>query len=531
MGRATGPRSGPTTGFFSRHAYAIAAVLVFLTIVVSCWSAFVETDEEIYLLGSRRVADPTFLAADFTWSRLPPTSTVFDHLVAPLWRLGDAGRVANVGRAVCWALLAISLAALAKTLRLPASALVIGFVLWLHWGQTLGICGAPVEGFQPKSLAYPLIFAALVLVMRGRAGWAGACLGLATTFHLVVGGWACLALFLTLIARRASFPRRAIVAYTLAAAAFVLPLVIAGVAFAGSGLGGEMKRQMDEIYVLFAMPHCCDPDTFMSWTAWIRALVVFAIATVLVLAWPERRGAGILGGFLIALVLFFFVGALARPLGAYGLLALYPLQLAHALPALFLFVFAAAWIRIGGAWRRFGPLGAILLLAGTIGLLVDRKVASALISAPGFFAVEIEDARNGSPGEVEPLDAWIRSATPRNSVFVTPFLPGFWPDAERAQVASMRHPPLDRRIVEWKQRLEALNGFRPYARRGFAIDAELAEHERALSVADLIRIRDRYGATHYLVQGTRDDLAAHRLHAADGWSVYDLAGLEAPPSP
>mgnify|MGYP003694197107 CR=1 FL=1 len=221
MGRATGPRSGPTTGFFSRHAYAIAAVLVFLTIVVSCWSAFVETDEEIYLLGSRRVADPTFLAADFTWSRLPPTSTVFDHLVAPLWRLGDAGRVANVGRAVCWALLAISLAALAKTLRLPASALVIGFVLWLHWGQTLGICGAPVEGFQPKSLAYPLIFAALVLVMRGRAGWAGACLGLATTFHLVVGGWACLALFLTLIARRASFPRRAIVAYTLAAAAFV----------------------------------------------------------------------------------------------------------------------------------------------------------------------------------------------------------------------------------------------------------------------------------------------------------------------
>jgi hypothetical protein len=112
---------------------------------------------------------------------------------------------------------------------------------------------------------------------------------------------------------------------------------------------------------------------------------------------------------------------------------------------------------------------------------------------------------------------------------------GFWPYAERAQVASMRHPPLDRRIIEWKERLEALNGFRPFEKRGFDTAEELAINEGNLSVRDLIRIRDTYGATHYLILGKREDLAAHLLYTTDFpaafnprvYSVYDIAALTA----
>ena len=93
-----------------------------------------------------------------------------------------------------------------------------------------------------------------------------------------------------------------------------------------------------------------------------------------------------------------------------------------------------------------------------------------LVETPREFYAQITQPRIPKPPENEPLYRWIREQTPQNSVFVTPFLADFWPYAERAQVATIRHAPLDRRLIEWKARLEALNGFRPIAEQGFSDD-------------------------------------------------------------
>ena len=122
-----------------------------------------------------------------------------------------------------------------------------------------------------------------------------------------------------------------------------------------------------------------------------------------------------------------------------------------------------------------------------------------------------------------------RAHTPRNSVFITPLIYEFWPYAERAQIASMRQPPLDEGILEWERRLIDLNAGQPYAKRGFETEVELAQHERALSVAELVQLRERYGATHYLVHGARGDLAPHLLHADQGFSIYDVTRLGTAP--
>ena len=98
-----------------RDSYASAGVLIFLAIVVCCWVSYIETDEELYFLGPRRIANPSFLAADFTWSRLPPTSALFDHLVGPLFRIFGEFTIANLGRALFWGLMAWSIARLART--------------------------------------------------------------------------------------------------------------------------------------------------------------------------------------------------------------------------------------------------------------------------------------------------------------------------------------------------------------------------------------------------------------------------------
>jgi hypothetical protein len=144
---------------------------------------------------------------------------------------------------------------------------------------------------------------------------------------------------------------------------------------------------------------------------------------------------------------------------------------------------------------------------------------------PDDIAFQLSQPTYPRPYPNEPLYAWIRNNTPKNSVFITPLLGEFWSRAERAQVASIRHPPLDRRLIEWKQRLEAMNGFRPFTRAGFDIDKELERAENRLTIEHLARIRRLYGATHFVSLVERPDLADHLIQSVQGFSIYDIRDL------
>ena len=50
-----------------RDFHTLAGYLIFLITVLVVWRPYVRKHEAIYLLGSRRVADPEFLAGDLTW--------------------------------------------------------------------------------------------------------------------------------------------------------------------------------------------------------------------------------------------------------------------------------------------------------------------------------------------------------------------------------------------------------------------------------------------------------------------------------
>ena len=534
---------GPTTGgrwrrawrLIPHDAYAIAAYVIFACIVVCCWDPWVGTHEELYFLGPRRIANPGFLANDFTWSTQSPTTALFDHLLAPLWGFLSPFAIANLGRAVFWGLMAWSLVRLARTIEMPAWAVAAGFALWLLWGQTLGLCGSPFEGFQPKSLAYPLSLLSLSYALRGQVVRAGLAAGLGTAFHIVIGGWSLMALCVSMLVNRRLFTLRQVGVLLLAAAPFVAPLVLGiELGFGARATASEM-RAMQHIYVMFAEPDCCDVFYFLSSShvahGWIRAAAVFAMSLAVVFTWHQRRAARMLGAFTATLIAFFAAGVLGRFRGLDALLQLFPFQLANALPALMLFMFVVGAIGVGGATRRLGRVGWVLVLAGTAWLAYDRRVPAALLEKPRTFANNLRTALSGDTELGEPICRWIRERTPPTSVFITPFIAGFWPYAERAQVASMRQPPLDRRLIEWKERLEAINGSRPFSERGWDTIDELEVHERQLSIPELIRIRTRYGATHYLATGQRPDLAACVLHAEGGYSVYALDRLREPEGP
>lgn len=506
------------TGTADRNRSWIAGGAIFLTIAVLTWKAHVISHEMIYLLGSRRVADPTLLARDFTWSRLPPTSFLFDHMLAPLWSFFGEFAIANIGRFASWVVTAWSIVFLARALRFPLWSAVPGFVVWMLWGQTLSSCGSPLEAFQVKSFSYPLMFFSIALVVRGKVLPAGICSGLATAFHVIVGGWGCLALFVAMLIDRKRFPLRRIAVFLLAAAPFVLPVVLSVALFHEGGMAHEDRAWMDEIYVTIAAPSCCDLDYFMSTERWIRAGIVFVLATILVLTWPERDAARILAGFVGTLVFFFLLAEVAERLELYWFLKVFPCQLGASLPAFFLFMMVPAWV----ARKPLGTAVAIGVVLGTAWLAYDRGAFQNLIEAPGLLVAELRrPVWGGPPDEPEygdpKLYAWIKVNTPRDSIFITPFIKDFWTNGERAQVASRRHPPFDHRLIEWTERLTTTYEL--------DLEGDRQTTESDLTVPELVAICERYGATHYLTQHIRVDLADRFLFSTPGNFVYDLRGL------
>lgn len=522
------PRWGPL---------GVTGCLLFVMMVIALWRRSLQSHELIYLLGPRRLSDPDFLATDLTWSHLPPTTFLFDHLLALLRPYLSDFAIVNIGSFLTWALTAWSLTLLARILRLPWWSLLAGYVTWLLYGQTLAYCGSPFEGFQPKSLAYPLIYFALGLAMRGQVLWAGLALGLATAWHIIVGGWACLALFVTLLLHRRRFPLRQLCTFLLATAPFILPVAVAVGRFHLDAPAGVETARMDEIYALFAMPHCCDPTHFMSPIRWDQASTVFALTPLLLLCWPERRAASILNGFVTVLIALFVVGVVARHFEMFWLLKLYPFQLAKAIPLLFFFVFALASLGTPQPRRRLATTVGVLALIASIWMIDLKDATKPLVEWPERFVMEVQDfaARGVGTRGNQRLYRWIREHTPRQSVFITPLLGEFWWYAERAQVVGFSHPPLNHRIIEWEARLIALNRSQPFTQRGFRIREEFGQQVNALTIEELVSIRERYGATHYLTTQRRQDLENYLLFVAQPYHVYDVVSLgdtrsDAPPA-
>lgn len=508
--------------------YSLAGLAIFILVAISEWREYTRLHEVIYLLGPRRVLDPSFLALDLTWGgALSPTSWLFDHLVAPpLAWFGEFG-VANLGRALTWALSAWAFTLLTRTLRLPWWSMAVGFGAWLFYGQTQTTCGLPFEGFQVKSLSYPLSWLSLVFAIRGQAVRAGCAAGIATAFHVVVGGWACASLFASLAVNRKLFTNRELVRFLLATSPFIVPLVLAlGLWHFGGGPGADTGRQ-DEIYVTFAMPHCLDPNSFLKGPKPFYLLPVFILAPLLVRAWPHERGSRVLSVYLMATMALFLAGLVAWEAEAYGFLKLYPFQLAASIPLLFFFTFSMAHIKVAPAAGKGLRVAWLAALVAGICLIDVRDVSEEAASAPIKFVQRVHRLANDGIQRKgnDRLHAWIRETSPTDSVFITPMTEEFWAYAERAQVVQFNHPPLDERLLAWRERLGELNRGQPFRFRAFNNRRDFDRNVNRLSVAELVNIRDRYGATHYLASVDRPELRRHLVFTADKWHVYRIDKL------
>ncbi|RMG42675.1 MAG: hypothetical protein D6719_05860 [Candidatus Dadabacteria bacterium] len=514
--------NSPYSNRFTRELrIALYVASIFLLLIIYCWKGHLRTHELIYLIGPRKFLNPDFLANDITWAVRPQTTNLFDALIAPLWLFFDGFVIANIGRLLTWVLSAFALALLFFKLRLRWLAVVTGLILWLQFGQTIARCGLPYEGFQPKSLAYPLMFFSLYLALTERYYRAGLLAGLAVWFHVVVGGWSWFALGAAITLGSGHIRLGCLKKYLIISIPLVLISTIPVFVFHTSGGKAGAMSLIDKIYVTFAMPHCCDPDYFMDSKKWFMAAVVFVVLPLLLLI-RKGRESKVLNVYVIALIVFWISGIVASYYQAYWYLKTYPFQLAVGLLPLFYFIFAVDNL-IGAADKnRLHNLLRLLSLSLLLYVIDSENLIERAVHRPKLFMAEIEKYyQRGSVAYGEPaVYKWIRDNTPKNSVFITPVMQEFWMYAERAQLAQFRHPPLNYRIIEWKKRLEGINKFKEFDKRGYRIAKGLNWNESRLTESELIRLGKLYGATHYLSRVRRKDLKEYELYSGLTMFVY-----------
>jgi hypothetical protein len=398
-----------------------------------------------------------------------------------------------------------------------------------------------------KPIAYGFVFLALERALRDRPGAAGLFAGLATCFHVLVGGWATLALGGALLVGGPQGTRlRTTMRFGLTAGA--LSLIGLGPALRAMALApadpGARMSENAQLYVEWATPFHLDPAYFLSPPEYVKLAAYFALTIGGVILLARRRHRWILAGFLGVLSIIFLAGLLARAGEAWGLLQYYPFRVADGVFPL------AFWLGAAGATQvaaRRWPRWAWLIVLATLPAASAVRWAnnqldprpeggrsraglwqSLLRSEPRLSAywlkttggAWLEWAGGRAVNDLAPMFHWIRDSTPTNAVFIIPpWRDEFSLHTGRNDYISSKTGSV-RRQREVRARLEALNGGE--AMPDFrALFRDLTDRYLRLTADEVIVAAQRFPADYILTTADYDG-AFPLAHRAGLWRLYRI---------
>jgi hypothetical protein len=436
--------------------------LVFLVFALYAGWPVPEPNEAHYLAKAKHYWNPAWMEHDFFLDSADSHWT-FYAVCGWLSRHASLEAFAWVGRVATWAALALAWRRLSWALVPRPGAAVLSAALLVALNENFQMAGEwVVGGFEAKGLAYALVFAALAELVRGRWNATWALLGVAAAFHVLVGGWAVVAVGVCWLASGADRPRFASMAPGLAAGAILsLPGLIPALAL-GSGAATEVVAEANTIYVYQRLPHHLSFFDFPT-----RFRLRFAL---LILAWGllaryadlnpgQRRLRRVVNASLIVVAIGIGISAvgLYREDLAAGLLRFYWFRLADVLLPLGVATAATAVAYRLSELRPKRRLTAPLTLAAVACLTLTPQIAARFTPT-----VPRADKPGKVASHVDWRDAceWIARHTPAEARFLTPrTAQTFKWYAGRSEVVTWKDLPQDATsIVAWHERLEDLYG-------------------------------------------------------------------------
>ena len=400
------------------------------------------------------------------------------HLVF-YWTLGwltkwlSLGSVAWIGRLLTWALLAFGWCRLARALIPKAGVGVLTAACYLMLLDRAHLAGEwVVGGMEAKGLAYGFLLLAMEALVRNRWQVTWIWLGMATAFHVLVGGWAMVATGCAwLLAPPDRISLKRMLPFMLVGAGLGLPSLLTAI-WLSSSAAAEDVAAANNIYVYERLSHHLLVTSFAMRRILFHGFVLVGWLTLLKLdkqSWegPYRRLMNlVMGAMFISASGLLITLVLPHPSDmAASLLRFYWFRLADALlPVGFVFTV----LRVIQQWS----VGTPRLAAYAVSLLI--AVASFYVAAdylqrradprPAADRQSLPRARAGIEKTLliyqdwVHVCRWVREETPADAIFVTPRRQQtFKWYAQRAEVVCWKDVPQDAAgLVQWSQRSQDL---------------------------------------------------------------------------
>lgn len=482
----------------------VGCVFAGFALYASARSPVPGVNEPHYLCKAKHFVDPDWCRRDL-FLQSADVHAVFFATIGPLTRFLTLEQTAWVGRIAAWLCLAIGWRALASVLIPGRWGALWGATATLAAWSLASFSGEwVVGGVESKVFAYGCLFFALAAACR--ADWLrlAAALGIAISFHPVVGGWGLISLLFSAVAvtisqRRkhsaagvpqssASAPetdlpgdppastreletdspgdspldpetaaarsagialpdRRTCISAGLLLIVCSLPGLVPAIALLRNAPSAEVAHQADEIQVFGRLKHHLDPQRFST------AAYVIYVELLLVWLWllyrkPRTTAQQVFDYFVGGTILIALAGLVIGfgPRTA-GLLKFYPFRLFDAFLPLAVAVEAVRYIT---AFRpqRWGWVLAAVCLGVSLGVPVSDR------NPTGWKAQRRSDWKQAC--------GWIAANTPADSLFLTPkYNFGFKWSAGRAEYVAYKDCPQDAvSLVEWRRRLDWIHHWR-----------------------------------------------------------------------
>lgn len=504
------PDAGP------RWHWWLAIFLILIATFAVFGAPVPSANEPVYLLVIKRLANPAFMAADWTLSSGFDEHFVFNRLVAPIARLLDLSVMAWIGRVASWTALAILILKVGRRLGASYLGAAAAVALWIGLDQSIGI-GAEFmigAGFEAKALAYPLWFGALILALDRRIPWAMLLAGLTATIHPAIGLWGSGGLVAALLWERTT--RKASLRWLPVMVLTALPGIVTQ---ALSLQRAPMAPEDAEFLALERVPHHSDPLVFGR-RGWL--LFVAILTFNLLYGWMRRSEykQRLLVTFQALSAVALAAGVVMRLAGQYWFPLTFPFRV---LPPLATLVFGLHLAALFRQWRRQGfprlrlPAGGLVrwvALSGIGAVLVVAVVRDPILEFVVDTQANVNVWTDTSNADYEAAMEWIASSTPLDSqVLAPPYTDDVLWLGQRGIFVSWKAIPYDR-MAEWIDRLErvGVEGEEPEDWAGVYAGLSEAEVESIVNDYDI----------DYVV--TSADYSLPEEATFGDWSVYSTAG-------
>ncbi|MDP6443741.1 MAG: hypothetical protein QGG36_12875 [Pirellulaceae bacterium] len=532
------PVNDEADAFARSRGWACAEVflLLLLFFVFAGWPP-PDANEAHYLCKAKNYWNPEWCAEDLFLSS-SDAHVVFYWTFGWLTLFAPLGAVAWIGRLLTWTLLAWTWRRLSVSLAPRPFVSLVTAAIMMTCLERLHLAGEwIIGGVEAKGFAYALVFLALEAIVRGAWRHVWWLLGVATAFHVLVGGWSVVAAAFAWVAvgRRESPLREQLAPLAIGGAVALLGVVPA---LALSGHSEPAARTAAHwVYVYERLSHHLVihrfPHAFMA-----RHLALLFVWLAVALAMRGEERIRRLHAFVAGAVLIAALGVVIDQS------SLTNLEFAASLLRFY-------WYRLSDAMLPIGfALGAVALLlqwAQSPTVRVSRSARAgmlllAAVASGNILAAHVRGRTDLRPRGVKlplaqtPLTAeqssdrfrdwrnvcgWIKQNTPGEAVFLTPRRQQtFKWYAERAEVVNWKDVPQDAdTLLEWRRRVRVVYP-RKVILRGFG----------AWSDDRIAAIANRFGATYVVddAQRSRRLLNFPRVYPTGGeqngtFRVYYIA--------